>query len=498
MRREAAAYDSHGSSEMREAGAKSGVSRDGVDVQARGTVLNQAHWQDRLAVLAEKHNVPGASLAILRGDQVVEAAYGVLNLRTGVETTPDSLFQIGSITKVWTATLIMQLVDEGLLDLDAPIVTYLPDFRVADAAVTRQVTARHLLSHTSGIDGDLILDTGRGDDAIVRYVAACSTLKQNHPLGATMSYCNAGFTVLGRVVEVLRGASWDAVLRERLFAPLGLASAGTLPEEALLHRSAVGHVPGPDGGLEVTRAWGIFRSAGPAGLIHATARDVLSFARLHINGGVAPGGARLLSAASVRAMRVQESAVPGPLDGGSRFGLAWMLFSWSGQQVFGHDGGTISQSSYLRVVPGAGVAVCLLANCRRTADLFHDLFHEILKEVADVEMPAPLEPPRQPATVDLERYAGRYSREGMDISIEPSGTQLAARINFTGPLGAARGAGVHGTVVDLVPLATDAFLARVPPDQSWSPVVFFELPGGAQYLHMGARATPKVQRPADD
>ena len=102
--------------------------------------LDQKHWAERLSLLADKHGVPGASLAILADGDVADAAYGVLNVRTGVEATPDSVFQIGSITKVWTATLVMQLVDEGRIDLDEPVVTYLPEFQVADAEVTRTVT----------------------------------------------------------------------------------------------------------------------------------------------------------------------------------------------------------------------------------------------------------------------------------------------------------------------------------------------------------------------
>src|SRR3954449_11132170 len=196
--------------------------------------LDAAHWQDRLTALAEKRGVVGASFAISLGDETVAGATGVLNLRTQAAATTESLFQIGSISKVWTAVLAMQLVDEGLIDLDQPIVTYLPEFKVADAEVTGTVTTRHLLSHTSGIDGDLFLDTGRGDDCLEKYVAACADLGQNHPLGATMSYCNSGYTVLGRLIEVLREQSWDAVVKERLFAPLGLTTAGTLPEEALL------------------------------------------------------------------------------------------------------------------------------------------------------------------------------------------------------------------------------------------------------------------------
>ena len=239
--------------------------------------LDSGYWQGRLDALADKHGVVGATLAIAHRGETVEAATGVLNLRTGQPATPDSLFQAGSITKVWTAVLVMQLVDEGLLDLDAPVVTYLPDFRVQDARLTATVTTRQLLTHTSGIDGDLFLDTGRGDDALPTYVAAMAELTETVPQGELMSYCNSGYSLLGHLVATLRGATWEQVLSERLLAPLGLTSAGTLPEEALLHGAATGHLtpPGADAPV-VTPQWGIYRSAGPAGLLHCTARDLLA------------------------------------------------------------------------------------------------------------------------------------------------------------------------------------------------------------------------------
>src|SRR3954454_3671405 len=155
------------------------------------------HWQQRLALLADKHGVPGASLAVLADGEVADTAYGVLNRRTGAEATPDSLWQIGSISKVWTATLAMQLVDDGLLDLDSPVADYLPELELADADVAKTVTMRHLLTHTSGIDGDVFTDTGRGDECLERYVALLAEVKQNHPLGATWSYCNSGFSLAG-------------------------------------------------------------------------------------------------------------------------------------------------------------------------------------------------------------------------------------------------------------------------------------------------------------
>lgn len=449
------------------------------------------HWQQRLALLADKHGVPGASLAILADGEVADAAYGVLNRRTGVEATPDSLFQIGSITKVWTATLAMQLVDEGLLDLDEPIIKYLPGFQVADPEVTKSVTARHLLSHTSGIDGDLFLDTGRGDDCIERYVDACATLGQNHPLGATMSYCNSGYTILGRVIEVLRGTSWDAVLRERLFAPLGLTSAGTLPEEALLHRAAVGHITPPGKELMVAPVWGIFRSAGPAGLIHATARESLALAQLHLADGVTSDGTRILSEESAKAMREPQVAVPDTWTLGSHWGLGWILMNWSGHDVYGHDGATIGQGAFMRVVPDKGVAVSLLANGGHARDLFEDLFNEILGELADVRLPARLEPAADSTGVDLSPYVGRYARQSVEMTFTSAGDHLVAQAKTSGALAETLGADEQPPI-NVYPVEGDVFVGRSDDADSWTPFVFFTLDNGTRYLHMGARATPKV------
>ena len=199
----------------------------------------------RLEELREKHGVPAASVAVLRGEEVDAAASGILNLDTGVEATDDSLFQIGSITKVWTATLAMQLVDEGRIELDAPVRRYLPDFRVADDEVSEAVTVRHLLRRTpSGIDGDHFADTGRGDDYLERYVETCAELPQVHPLGATMSYCNTGFTILGRMLEVVTDLGLGLTCcGSASSSRSGSTHTVTLPEdEVLALQAAIGHI----------------------------------------------------------------------------------------------------------------------------------------------------------------------------------------------------------------------------------------------------------------
>ena len=453
--------------------------------------LDQQHWQDRLDVLADKHGVVGASLAIRLGDQTTEAASGVLNLRTQQPATPDSLFQIGSITKVWTATLVMQLVDEGLLDLDEPIAEHLPDFRVADPEVSRTVTPRQLLAHTSGIDGDLFLDTGRGDDALERYVAAMATLTQVHPQGATMSYCNSGYILLGRLVEVLRGATWDAVVRDRLLAPLGLDTAGTLPEEALLHGAATGHLllPGQSEPV-VTPQWGIYRSCGPAGLIHTTARDQLAFTSMHLADGVAADGTRVLSASSAAAMRCEQVEIPDPFTLGSHWGLGWILMTWDGRPVFGHDGATLGQGAFLRVLPDAGLSVALLTNGgAHVRDLFEDLYGEVFRDLAGVTTPGRLEPAADATAPDPTRFVGSYAREGVEMTVretEAGGLELAVR--GTGPLSEGL---PDSQPLELEPYDGDVLVARGPSDETWNAAVFFDL-DGTRFVHFGARATPRV------
>src|ERR1700691_990696 len=241
-------------------------------------MLKAVNWSTCLRELATKARVPGATLGIWSDDQEVLAAHGVLNRATQVPVTADSLFQIGSITKIWTATMTMQLIDEGLLSLDMTVADALPGIRLGTADIGAQVTVWHLLTHTSGIDGDIFTDTGRGDDCIERYVDELAAAPSTFGVGAAYSYCNSGFVLLGRIIEVLDGQSWDESLRERLTGPLALTHTVTLPEEEILYHGAVGH----HGSGDPVQVWGLPRSVGPAGLITAAASDLLTFARLHL------------------------------------------------------------------------------------------------------------------------------------------------------------------------------------------------------------------------
>lgn len=470
--------------------------RAGGSVGAATTIapLDAGYWQRRLDILAAENGLPGAVLAISHGDQIVDAACGVLNLATGSRVTADSLFQIGSISKVWTATAAMRLVEQGKLELDQPIVELLPALRLSDPDTNARITMRHLLTHTSGIDGDVFTDTGRGDDCLERYVAELADIPCIFPLGSTFSYCNSGFSLAGRVIEVLTGSTWDAAMRELLFTPLGLEHTVTLPEQALLFRAAVGHVRGPDGDTRRADQWVLPRSAGPAGLIAATARDLLTFARMHIDGGLAADGTRLLSTESVEQMQSEQVALPGSLiPGADTWGLGWWRGSWDGHRSIGHNGGTIGQNAFLDVLPGHRLAVALLTNGDQGAAVFTALRAEIAATLAGVTAPEPLRPPANPPQVDSGRNLGSYERTGSRMTVFDTDEGLRLRITVTGDLAEVMPEAMREQEHRLIPIAEDRYLTHSP--QGWMAVAFFSL-NDRRYLHMGGRAAARQRTDA--
>jgi CubicO group peptidase (beta-lactamase class C family) len=447
-------------------------------------------WPARLAALAREFRVPGASLAVLAGDEVFATACGVLNARTGVEATTDSVFQMGSITKVWTTTLVMQLVDEGKLELDARIAEALPEFGLADAAASRAITLRHLLTHTSGIDGDQFVDLGRGDDATARFVAHLHGVGVIHAPGARFSYCNAGFVVAGRLVEVLRGAPFDAVLRERILAPLGLRATGTLPEQAILQRAAVGHFVEPNGTAHVVPVWSLQHSNAPAGATpFTTAGELLAFARMHLDDGVAAGGARLLSADAARAMRTRQIELHGSAGAmADAWGLGWELKDGIGGTLVGHSGVTIGQMAWLDVVPERRAGMALLTNGGDAPALATRVRDAVLREVAGVGLP-PLPDVDESLPIEAARYLGVYERAGARIEIVANGTGIGARIRAIWFSMAP-----DPPPLALRPIGGDRFRLSFPNAATDALVGFADAaaPGGARFVEMQGRAHPRV------
>jgi CubicO group peptidase (beta-lactamase class C family) len=423
-------------------------------------------WTARLTHLAAKYDVPGAVLGLWVDGERTITPYGVLNRRTGVETTADSVFQIGSVTKPWTATMIVQLAAEGRLALDDAVVKLLPE-----ASIDPRITVRQLLTHTSGIDGDVFTDTGRGDDCVERYVELLAGVPQLFEPGTAYSYCNAGFVLLGRIIEVLDGRTWDESLRARLVEPLGLTATTTLPEEAILHRAAVGHLAS-DG--SVVSTWQLPRSIGPAGTIAATAEDLLKFAQLHLD--------------DYAEMREPQVTCPGGTGGLAEIGLAWRLYDWSGRRLFGHDGMTISQLAFLRIDPEARIAFCLLTNSGNAPALFEELATEVFAHHTGVGVPAAPQPVE--SAVPADRHLGRYERASAAIEVLRRDGKLLLTYQATGDrLAFAEEPVQEFELLPTEPLDGDHFVTRESEGQPWTPITF-----RPTYLFTSGRVTPRVDR----
>jgi CubicO group peptidase (beta-lactamase class C family) len=396
------------------------------------TVLFE-HVEPRIREQMARWRVPGVAIGVLRDGQTTARGYGVASLETEAPVRPDTLFQIGSISKVFTATLVMRLVEADQLDLDTPVSTYLPNLKLADAAARDAITLRHLLSHTSGIWGDYFDDFGHGDDALEKAVANYHTLRQVTPPGATWSYCNAGFSLAGRVVERVTGQPFEQAMRERIFAPLGLERSFFFAHEAIVYPVAVGHnqvKPGADE-HEVARKYPLPRCVAPAGGIISTVGDLLTFAAFHMGDGAAGTGKgeRVLSPGSLRAMRTPQTTAANFAD---EYGIGWALRTVDGAAIVEHGGSTNGFQARLMLVPERGFALAILTNSSRGSALYREICRVALEtylglreeEEGIVALPE----------AELARFAGTYRRPDGEIHLTMEDGGLRREMRFHDPL----------------------------------------------------------------
>jgi CubicO group peptidase (beta-lactamase class C family) len=386
--------------------------------------------------LIKEHRIPAVSLAIWKDGTLHRAAAGILNLDTGVPATTDSIFQIGSITKVMTTCLVMQLVDEGKVDLDAPVKGYVRDFQIADAEATQAITVRQLLNHTSGVAGDFFPDDhGAEGNLIARYIDRCNLLPLVHPVGEMYSYSNAAFVVAGRLVEIVRGMSWYQAMRDFIYTPLGMTHAIADPKDVLRFSAAMGHVfDGKD-----TERWVLPKRAyltlgmAPCGSTPSMrAMDLIIFARAHLDGGLSECGRRWMSAAAVKAMQAAQTELPLTSQVSRKHaGLGWGLTQYrsSGANVIDHGGATIGYLAMLQMVPERNAAFAILLNGFRPTAL-GAITKTLLKEVGglDAEEPPPPTIPVSPES--LKRYTGRYESLDSIIDVADHGESLTAHVVY--------------------------------------------------------------------
>jgi CubicO group peptidase (beta-lactamase class C family) len=364
--------------------------------------------EDALNAACAEGVIDAASLGVA-GAVSLDIAAGHADARRHVPATSRTLFHIGSITKALTAELVRARIAAGDFDTDTPVLALAPELRRIHGL--DGVTIAHLLTHSSGIDGDIMLDVGGGDDVLRRFLGRIGRLESLFLPGAGFSYANVGYALLGRVVELSGGSPYARALTAMLGSG-GYRHALT-PHEKLQHQVALAWeregrgwspvLPGPWSNL----ASGTMLAMAPGDL-----------ARWALNAN------RETAAIAI------ETPYSRRFEG---WGHGWMVFARS-PLVFGHDGGTAGTAAFLRVLPDAGTAWAFAATGRGAGAVYRKI-EPLLYDLAGAAAP-PLREPPGGLPGPVSRYVGRYARGHMvfDVAETEGGLVLRVGGDYADPL----------------------------------------------------------------
>lgn len=375
---------------------------------------------------------PAVAVGVLHKGRAEAKGFGVTSVEAPDPVDEETLFQIGSTTKTYTATAIMRLVDKKELDLDLPVRRYLRDLRLKDAEATRKVTLRHLLTHTGGWLGDYFSDTGRGADSLERILKELHKVPQLTPLGSTWHYNNAGFYIAGRVLEKVTGQSFETVIKELLLDPLGMTRSFFFADEAIGYRIAAGHITKSLTSKKqmIARPYALARSAGPAGGIIADVVDQLRWAEFSMGDGRAVGGERLLKRSTMRAMQTEQASA-GSIA--SAVGISWLIDYVDGVKLVYHGGTTHGHTSAFLMVPEREFAVTVLTNSSRGMQVHGRIIKAALEHYLGLKRVPPQASTSNRA--NLDQYVGHYV-DGLKthaLDVEVRGNRLRAQYAALSP-----------------------------------------------------------------
>ncbi len=436
----------------------------------------------------QTHHVPGVSVGLIADGVEHYVSLGVTSVANPLPVTADTLFQIGSTTKTFTATTAMKLVQDGVLNLDAPVRQYIPDFRVSDEDTSARVTVRHLMTHTSGWFGDFELDTGDDSNALELYVQAMAELPQLTPMDALMSYNNSAFVLLGRVLEVASGKTLDVLVRETVLEPLELHDSVFWAHEAITKRTAIGHKQSESDETEVIPVWRLSRATNADGGLVASARNQMRYARFQMG---------QLGDVPINAASRLEMQTPRVSAGGQEFiGLCWFLEdkkTADGRtvQTVRHGGNVTGFQSHFWFSAQANFAFTCQTNAETGMALNTAVTAWIFEHLFDIP---PLEPKAiQVTPAQLEMFAGWYAvptgkpDEGLEVARD--GDSLTLRVNVP----------TFNLVLPAVPLSIVSQNMCVPLEGAMTGMTldFVAADGEFRYVRVGGRIATRSDRPGD-
>lgn len=359
-------------------------------------------------------HVVGVAVAGVHDGTIEVAAAGVADHETGEPLSLEHVLRPGSVTKMLTATLVMQCADDGLVDLDAPVTRYVPDFRLRDPGAADRVLVRHLLSHTSGIDAtDLFVDTGDDEGALARYIGLLADVGLLSEPGAVFSYNNAGTALAGHLVATVRGTTWEDALQAHVLDPLGMTSTGFVNgrregDPALAARLARSHLAGPAGVTPLphvaTEAQWTRGLGPPGGRTVSSAGDLGRFLLSHL-GGAGDVPPVLRPETAVR-MRERVIDAPGGVVQMAGSGLGWQTWQSGELAYVRHAGAYDGQSTVIAIDPATSTGLVVMTNSLNG----HAAVAQVLDSVA-------VPWTDEPAPPDLSPYAGTYRAQIGEVII---------------------------------------------------------------------------------
>jgi D-alanyl-D-alanine carboxypeptidase len=320
-----------------------------------------------------RFGVPGAAVMVIQGGKVsLVRTFGARDMARGLPIRPDTYFEVGSLTKQFTAASILQLQESGRLQIDQPLSDYLPD-----APHAKEVTLRELLTHTSGLHDYFDDQLAARPISYKDLIARVALLPLDFAPGSRWSYSNTGYLLLGKVIEVVSGESYRAYLQHHIFDPLHMKQTYTTGDEVRLANMATGyrHVNGKVERAPITDpSW-----ANAAGLLVMTLNDLAKWDRALRSG-------KVVSRSSYRQM---TTAFMTTTNGSADYGLGLFVDSISGQPRIGHTGGSLGFTAADEFFPRQDVRIIAFTNLHDDAPeagetltniIFANLFPEIAME----------------------------------------------------------------------------------------------------------------------
>ncbi len=317
--------------------------------------------------LREWH-VPGMALGIVKDDALVFAkGYGTRKLGEQSPINERTVFGVASVTKAFTAATVASLVDEGKVQWDDPVIKHLPDFQLYDPYVTRELTVRDLLCARAGLVGGDLMRYGEEGYDRAEVVRRLRYLKPGLGFRAAQGSYTFMFLVAGQLVAAVTGKSWDEVVRERIFTPLGMTTSNTLLAKALRQENIITPHIEREGVNEPT-FWASLDNVGPGGSISSNIVDLAQWVRLHLSNGTY-NGQELLSAAVMDEMhtpqiidRSQLPRINNPQAHFITYGMGWYIADYLGRKVVEHGGSGFGMCAFISMLPEEQLGLIILAN----------------------------------------------------------------------------------------------------------------------------------------